>query len=244
MKRTRITIIGILIAFSCFTSRLSLAATTQPTTKPHNFGQWEKEIAGIEKREAANPPPKHAMLFIGSSSIRIWKTLPTDFPEHPTINQGFGGSEVIDATHFADRLVFPFDPAMVLLCSGGNDIHNGMSAEEVANDYEDFYKTVHAKLPNTMIVFISIRPNPSRWKERDENKKYNDLVKQFVTDNPDHQAYIDTWDVSLNPDGTARKELFQKDMLHFNPEGYKLLTARVREQLPKWDDATSPPTSP
>lgn len=212
------------------------AATTQPTTKPHNFARWEKEIAGIEKREAANPPPKHAMLFIGSSSIRIWKVA-QDFPEHPTINQGFGGSEVIDATHFADRLVFPFDPAMIMFCSGGNDIHAGMSAEEVANDYEDFYKTVHAKLPTTEIVFISCRANPSRWKERDTNRKYDDLVKQFIADNPDHQAYVETWDVSLDANGNARKELFQKDGLHFNAEGYKLLTQSVRAQMPKWDDS-------
>jgi lysophospholipase L1-like esterase len=219
------------------------AATTQPTTqstsKPHNFARWEKEIEGIEKRDAANPPHKHAMLFIGSSFIRIWKTLPQDFPEHPVINHGFGGSEVIDSTHFANRLIFPYDPAMVFIFGGSNDIHAGMKADEVAKDYEDFYRTVHAKLPNTMIAFISLRPCPSRWAERDEDKKYDDLVKQFIADNPDHQAYIDTWDVSLDANGNARRDLFQKDMLHLNAEGYKLLTQRVREQMPKWDDATS-----
>jgi lysophospholipase L1-like esterase len=103
----------------------------------------------------------------------------------------------------------------------------------------DFYRTVRARLPNTMIAFISLRPCPSRWAERDEDKKYDELVKQFIADNPDHQTYIDTWDVSLDTNGNARRDLFQKDMLHLNPDGYKLLTQRVREQLPKWEDATS-----
>ncbi|MEA2707464.1 MAG: hypothetical protein QOF78_65, partial [Phycisphaerales bacterium] len=122
-------------------------------------------------------------------------------------------------------------PKMVLLRAGGNDIHAGKSAEQVFREYQDFVKTVHAKLPETDIVFISLSPAPARWTERDENKKLNSLVEAYSKTEP-HVKYADTYDMTLTADGQARAELFIADKLHFNPEGYKLLAERVRLALP------------
>src|SRR5829696_4375677 len=99
------------------------AGAAQPM--PHDFARWEKEIAAYEAADQANPPPKRAILFIGSSTIRLWATLKEDFPQHKVINRGFGGSEIADSTYFADRLVLPYAPRLVVLYAGGNDLNSG-----------------------------------------------------------------------------------------------------------------------
>ena len=91
----------------------------------HNFDKWEKEIAAYEASDRTNPPPKHCLLFTGSSTIRRWTTLAQDYPNPPVINRGVGGSEVVDITHFADRIVFPYEPKMIFFRCGGNDIFAG-----------------------------------------------------------------------------------------------------------------------
>ncbi len=90
--------------------------------------RWEKEISAFEQADRTSPPPKGALLFIGSSTIRLWKTLTQDFPNHTVINRGFGGSQIADSTHFAERIIFPYQPRMILLRAGGNDIHAGKSS--------------------------------------------------------------------------------------------------------------------
>src|SRR5262249_27606403 len=98
-----------------------LAAITKTlTAAEHDFAKWEKEISAFETADKTSPPPKGALLFIGSSTVRMWKTMAEDLPGHQVINRGFGGSEIEDATHFADRIIFPYEPKMVLLRAGGN----------------------------------------------------------------------------------------------------------------------------
>ena len=202
-------------------------AQTKPATKPTGFAQWEAKISSYEKADQTNPPAKGGVVFTGSSTILRWETLATDLPGINAINRGFGGSQIVDATHFADRIIFPYEPKMVVLRAGGNDIHAGKSAEQVFADYKAFVATVRTKLPEVPIVFLSLSPAPSRWEERDADKKLNELIKQFTEQTPGLK-YIETYDMTLTPDGKAREELFVQDRLHFNAEGYKLLTERVR----------------
>ncbi len=198
----------------------------------HDFGKWEKEIAAIAQRDQTNPPPKGALLFIGSSTIRGWKTLAQDYPNHHVINCGFGGSEIADATHFAGRIVFPYEPKMVFLRAGGNDLHNGKSVEQVFADYRDFVAAVHSKLPVAEILFIGLSPSLARWDQHQKEKALNRLVEDYTKPRP-HLKYIEDYDMVLGADGQPRAELFVKDRLHFNAEGYKLLVAKVRPFLPK-----------
>lgn len=97
-----------------------------------DFERWEKEIAAYEHADRTSSPPQGGLLFIGSSTIRLWNTLAQDFPQHRVINRGFGGSQIADSTHFAERIIFPFAPRMILLRAGGNDIHAGKSPELVS----------------------------------------------------------------------------------------------------------------
>jgi lysophospholipase L1-like esterase len=198
----------------------------------HNFGKWEKEISNYEASDKTNAPPKHGLLFTGASTIRRWTTLSQDFPNQPVINRGFGGSEVVDVTHFADRIVFPYEPKMIFFRSGGNDIHNGKSPEKVFADFKEFVALVHAKLPETEIVFISQNPTIARLAQNDKEQVYNKMVKEFTKQAP-YLKYCEVTDMVLDKDGKVRPELFVEDKLHFNAEGNKLLAERVRPFLPK-----------
>ena len=225
MKRTALlSLAGFLIVA---TSRVAMCAEGE-----HDFGKWEKEIAAYEQMDRTNPPPKGALLFIGSSTIRLWKTLAQDFPEQRTINRGFGGSEIVDSTHFAERVIFPYKPRMVFLRAGGNDLNAGKSPEQVFADFKEFVAKIHSKLPETDIVFISLSPSIARWKQADKEKAVNTKVEEF-TKRTSHLKYMETYPMVLGPNGEPRPELFVADKLHFSAEGYKLLAERVRPFLPK-----------
>jgi hypothetical protein len=225
MRRTPPIALAVFTLLASF--RFAVAAETN-----HNFAKWEKEIAAFEASDRTNPPPKHCVLFTGSSTIRLWTTLPQEFPGRPVVGRGVGGCEVVDITHFADRIVFPYQPKMIFLRCGGNDIFAGKSPEEVFADFKAFVATVHAKLPETEIVFMSQNPTLARIGQSDKEQAYNKLVKVFVKQNP-HLQYCELADLPLDKDGKVRPELFKADKLHFNDAGNRLMAERVRPFLPK-----------
>jgi Lysophospholipase L1 and related esterases len=198
----------------------------------HNFAKWEREISAYEHADATNPPPKGAAVFIGSSTIRLWETLAQDFPGQPVVNRGFGGSEIVDSTHFAERVIFPYEPRQVFLRAGGNDLAAGKTPEQVFADFKEFAAKVHARLPAAQIIFISQSPSLARWKQHEQEKTLNALAADFVRTQP-YLKYIETYDLVFGPNGLPRPELFVADRLHFNAEGYKLMANRVRPFLSK-----------
>jgi len=198
----------------------------------HDFAKWEKEVAGMEAADKTNAPAKNGVLFIGSSTIRLWKSLAQDYPGVPVINHGFGGTEIEDATHFADRLIFPVAPKQIFLRAGGNDLWAGKSPEEVCNDFKNFVATVRTKLPRTEIVYVSLSPSPSRWAQAGREKRLNSLVADFIKGQK-RLKYVETYDLVLGADAKPREELFVADKLHFNAASYKLLAERIRPAISK-----------
>ena len=230
MKFAKWVVLGlcVCITLGASPSTLCAQATSAPaSTRPTGFARWEKEISAFEAQDKTNPPPKNGLLFTGSSSIRLWKALPETFPDAKIINRGFGGSTIKDATHFADRIIFPYEPKAVFLRAGGNDIHAGEPVERVFQDYKDFVSKVRSKLPDVPIVFIGQSPAPSRWDDRDKVKQLNELVQKYTNETPGLK-YIETYDLTITPDGQPREDLFIKDRLHPNDDGYKLMAERVR----------------
>jgi len=148
----------------------------------------------------------------------------------PVINRGFGGSEIEDATHFAERLVFPYLPKQVIFRSGGNDLQTGKTPEQVCADFKAFVAKVHTRLPETEIVFMSWNHSPSRWTSALRERSLNELVAAYARTQP-RVKYLDVSNVSLDAKGQPRPELFVNDQLHFNADGYKLLAERVRSNL-------------
>lgn len=204
------------------------SATTRPPLGP---ARWEKQIAAYEAADRESAPPKGGIVFTGSSTILRWKTLASDFPDHAVINRGFGGSQIADAAHFADRIIIPYAPRMVVVRSGGNDLHSGKSAQQVFADYQGFVETIRTKLPDAQIVFIGLAPAPARWADAEANKQLNTLVEDYTKRTPGLK-YVETYDTTADANGNPREELFVKDRVHFNAEGYKLLAERVRPALP------------
>jgi len=231
MKKLVIAVVA-LLGLSAVSSPTVLLGQDAPSSHAakRDYAKWEKEVAAYEASDRLNPPPKGGILFIGSSTIRLWKTLAEDYPEHKVINRGFGGTEIVDATHFADRLIFPHEPKQIFLRAGGNDIHAGRTPAEVAGDFIEFVRKVHARLPKTEILYVALSPAPARWGEGDKAVELNRLIRQMALEMP-RVGFVNAYDITLTTDGKARPELFVKDRLHFAPEGYKLLAERVRPFL-------------
>lgn len=199
-----------------------------------DFAKWEKEIAAYEQHHRENPPPKDAILFVGSSSIRLWSTLADDFPKHRVLNRGVGGSEIADATHFAERIIFPYAPRMIVLYAGGNDLNAGKSPEQVVANFRAFIAKVRARLPEVEIAYISIAGNPARWAQVEKVKTVNAQIAEITQQLP-RLKFINVFPHMLGDDGLPRPEIFREDRLHMNAEGYKIWTRIVAPFLPGAD---------
>ena len=186
------------------------------------IGAPEKWTAAIDKfttADATNPPPQNAVVFVGSSSIVKWTSLAEDFAGTPVVNRGFGGSELADSVYYADRIVIPYRPKVVVVYAGDNDLNAGKSPEAVFADFKAFVAKVHAKLPETRIVYIAIKPSPSRWKLKDKVVRANSLIAAECAKDR-RLAFADIYKPMLDAQGQPRPELFVKDMLHMNEAGY------------------------
>jgi lysophospholipase L1-like esterase len=188
--------------------------------------RWEKDIAAFEARDREAPPPQGAIVFVGASSIRRWD-IPKSFPEYTTINRGFGGTEMADAARYADRIVIPYKPRLVVVYSGDNDIARGTTSEEVAIQFEKLATRIHEKLPETRIALIGIKPSVLRWKLMDRMRKANDLMRAYC-ERDDRLVFIDVDHAMLGWDEKPRPELFVEDGLHLSPQGYAVWTALLR----------------
>ena len=189
-------------------------------------GRWEKTIEVFERQDGQKPPPKDAVLFVGSSSIRFWD-LKKSFPDLEVINRGFGGSELADSAFYAPRIVVKYRPRMVVLYAGDNDIGAGKTPERVFADFKDFVRAVHTPLPRTKIVYLSIKPSILRWKLVDRIRKANSSIEEYCKQG-DGLVYLDVATPMLGPDGKPRPELFRRDGLHLNEKGYSLWAALLR----------------
>ena len=104
-------------------------------SKPKPINRWEKEIQVFEDWDRKNTYPHNAVLFVGSSSIRLWNTREC-FPQLPVLNRGFGGAQIVDINHFAERIVLPYKPDIIVFFAGGNDISEGKTSLEVLTDFK------------------------------------------------------------------------------------------------------------
>jgi lysophospholipase L1-like esterase len=182
--------------------------------------RFEPEIAAFEKWDRQNAVPQNCILFVGSSSIRLWQTADA-FPGHPVINRGFGGSTIPDVTHFADRIIFKYKPRTIVFYAGDNDIAAERSPDKVFADYEKFADLVHERIPNTRLIYLAIKPSPLRWKLWPKSQAVNDRIRE-LTRKSKHDLYVDVATPILGTGDEPRKELFRDDGLHMNPQGYEV----------------------
>lgn len=231
---SRFLITALALGFSASTLMAETKAPVWPKPKPssHDYAKWEKTIADFEEADKTSPPPKGAVLFVGSSSIVRWKTLATDFPGITVLNRGFGGNQIKDSTYYAERMIFPYEPKAIFLRAGGNDINAGWPAEEVFADYKAFVAKMRSKFPGIPITFIGLSPTIKRLEQVQEGDRLNAMIAAHCREN-DGLTFIDCSKMTLDAEGKVRPELLHEDKLHFSPEGYRLLADAVRPYLPK-----------
>jgi lysophospholipase L1-like esterase len=182
---------------------------------------WETEISAFAEIDRKQTPPENAVLFVGSSSIRMWENLRSSFPNLKVINRGFGGSRLEDVNHYFDRIVTPYQPKTIVLYAGENDIQEGVTPEVVAESYRKFARMTREKLPKTKILYVSLKPSPSRWKIAGQFRKANELIKT-ETENDKRAQFINVWSGMLGADGEPLPEIFLSDKLHMNEKGYAI----------------------
>ena len=213
---------------------LSLFAQVAAEKNQPPEARWETDIRAFETADKTHPPPQDAILFIGSSSILRWTNLAQAFPGHEVINRGFGGSQLSDSVTFVDRIVTPYKPKLVLLYAGDNDIASGKSPEQVLGDFKAFVGRIHAKLPETRIAYIAIKPCPLREKFLDQVKAANRLIRDYsVSDN--RLLFVDVFTPMLTREGRPRADLCIKDGLHPNAQCYELWASILRPVLERYD---------
>ena len=174
------------------------------------FIQWDKK----------NSYPQNAVLFVGSSSIRLWNTA-LSFPNLPVINRGFGGSQISDVNYYYKQIVKKYKPSKIIFYAGDNDIAAGKSAEQVLQDYQIFIEKVEQDFPETQVFYLPIKPSLRRWSLWSEMSAANAKIKEFIDTKP-NLFYIDTATAMLNLKLEPNPDLFIDDGLHLNDQGYQL----------------------
>ena len=183
--------------------------------------EWEKEIGAFLEIDKKQTPPANAVLFTGSSSIRMWVSLREDFPKLNVINRGFGGSHFEDLVFFATKIVLPYRPKKIVVYSGENDISSGQTTENVLADFKAFLDFRDKDLPKTPVIYISMKPSVLRWAKWAEMKKGNDLI-QAESALHKNVRFVDISAQMLGTDGKPMPDLFLADGLHMNAKGYAI----------------------
>lgn len=190
------------------------------------------EIQAFKKKDSISMPAKGGIVFVGSSSFRLWTELEKVYKKYGAINRGFGGSTITQANSYIDDLIVPYSPRQVVIYSGENDMAQGASAMEVLNNFAACFSNIRKKLPNTAVAYVSMKLSPSRTQYSDGVLHANTLIREFLG-HYKNTAFIDVTSVMLAKDGSLRPELFIKDMLHMNQKGYDLWIKAITPHLLK-----------
>ncbi len=194
--------------------------------------KWQNEIGEFKKQDVAHPDPQGAVLFTGSSSIRLWSTLEADVKPYPVIQRGFGGSKFSDLAVYAKDIIYPHQ-FMALVIFEANDItgdKTDKTPKEVAKLFENIVQVVREKYTRKPIFVVAITPTSSRWKVWPQIQEANRLLKESCRKLP-NTYFIDTVPFYLNKEGKPRDELFGKDFLHQNRDGYRIWGTLIRKSL-------------
>ena len=183
---------------------------------------YEAEVRGMEQARMAAPPQSGAVVFYGSSSIRLWTSLREDFPGVNVVNTGFGGSTMAACDYFFERLVVPLHPRSLIVYAGDNDLGDGQSPESVLAGFRSLLQKCEHLGP-IPFGFMSIKPSPARWHLLDSIQRTNALIRQEMASHP-QSYYVDVYPAMLTETGQPRYELYQPDGLHLSAAGYQLWT--------------------
>jgi len=199
----------------------------------YNPERYEKEIQSFEAADKKQPPPEGAIVCVGSSSMRGWHgTIREDLAPLTIIPRGFGGSNMNDALHYADRIVLAYKPRALVLYEGDNDVAQGISPETITDTFRKFVAKVHKELAECRIYVLAIKPSIRRWEMWPAMKQTNGLLAEACAKDK-RLTYVDVASGMLAEDGMPRKEIFKQDNLHMTREGYLIWRDALRPVLMK-----------
>ncbi len=195
---------------------------------------WEPEIAKFEQSDETTHYQADAILFAGSSSIRLWTTLAEDMSPYPVIQRGYGGAKFSDFAVYADRIFSPHkcSAAVIFIANDITGSENDKSPEEVRKLFLSVLKTFRKTHPETPFFIIAVTPTSSRWSAWTEISKANELIREACENNR-NTCFIKTDFAFLDEAGKPDDSLFVSDKLHLNSEGYRIWTAIIRPELDK-----------
>jgi lysophospholipase L1-like esterase len=225
--RRRIFLAGLVAVSVAVAAIVAYVSRREPgPPDPLRFTQTISSFAEMD-REA--PPPPSPILFVGSSSIRLW---PTDslFSDLPVINRGFGGSHISDVNYYVRDVVLPYRPSVIVFYAGDNDVNDGKSPERVLRDYQEFVAHVRSSGQTPRILFLAIKPSPSRWGAWPQMAVANDLIRGY-SEGDSLLEYVDVASPMLASEGRPIGNLFVSDSLHLSDEGYRLWTGILRPRI-------------
>lgn len=199
-------------------------------TPPEAPDRFEPEIAAFEALDAVAPPSRNGIVFVGSSSFRMWVEIPEDFAPLPAFNRGFGGSYISESVAYADRIITNYEPRAVVVYAGENDIGNGRSGQEVFEQFRLLEEKVREACPDAETFFVSIKASPGRGVVLEQIRIANGLIKAWV-ENAHRVHYIDVYTPMLGEDNVARAEFFLEDGIHMRRNGYLLWREIIRPYL-------------
>jgi len=200
--------------------------------KPANPQQWATEIAAFARKDSLAPVASGGIVFVGSSSVRGWRTLAADFAGWPVLNRGFGGARLTDVNYYYARLVTPCQPRQVVLYAGDNDLAAGYAPGHLVASFRTFARRLRREQPAARLTYLSIKPSPARWALFEPGQTVNRRIRRYARWHR-RVEFVDVGTAMLAPDGRPRPELYLGDGLHLTPAGYALWTRLVAPHLRK-----------
>jgi lysophospholipase L1-like esterase len=214
-------IVRLLLLMACLVFSTGPVTTAQGNDP--DPARFEADIEVFRQWDTKNAVPVDGVLFVGSSTIRLWPTA-TRFAELPVINRGFGGSQISDVNHYVEDLVLKYRPAVVVFYAGDNDVNAGKSPERVAADYRTFATRVLAARRDTRIIFLAIKPSPARWALWPKVQETNERIRSYSLGAGPQLIYADVATPMLTAAGQTQAHLYVEDGLHMTPAGYDIWT--------------------
>ena len=192
--------------------------------------RFEKEVNELVAGDSA-VNKKKLILFTGSSSIRFWKSLKSDFPAINTLNNGFGGSEMTDLLYYADQLIIKYNPKEIFIYEGDNDLNSGKKVSEILQAANQLLTLIRERLPkNVKVFFISAKPSQARWTLKEKYLDYNRQLEAW-TKTEKRVYFVDVWAPLVDAQGEVWKDIFIADGLHLNEKGYKIWADAIKKFL-------------
>lgn len=205
-----------------------------PGFSQQHFSPFRNDIQIFKKQDSLHFPGSGKILFIGSSSFTKWTDVQDYFPGHPIINRGFGGSTLPDLIRYEDEIIFPYKPEQIVIYCGENDIaaSDTITGKIVFERFKNLFEDIRSKLPSEPIIYISMKPSPSRWEMRDRFIDGNKRIRKFLRKQK-NTRFVNVWKPMLGKDGKPVENIFTADKLHMNAEGYAIWKKELEPLLLK-----------